>query len=229
MFALIVLTIVSIYNMLFPDMKRDGRTNDTKEKIFLAALDLFAGKGMDSTSIRDIVKAVGISTAAFYNHFESKDALLKAVYDYYKEKIAAPSSVSEAECDLLAEKLDPVSFFLSSSEGFLRVMKDPVMDKLGRIIAMEKGRNRAAAGISFADRQSLLHFMETMGAAYGKRGLWKGRDGRLVGRMLGYIQLGIFEDNHYHRLVGKMGPEEIAGRTNGILIPILKELMEDKT
>lgn len=208
--------------------KKDKRTTDTKEKLFLAALDLFAEKGMDGTSIRDIVKDVGISTAAFYNHFESKDALLKAVYDNYIEKIGTSLPVTGEACDLLAEKLDPVSFFLASSERFLQAVQDPVMDKLGWIISVEKGRNRTAAGISYADRQKLVRFMESMGSAYGKKGRWKGRDGRLIGRALGYLQLGLFEDNHYHRLVGKESPKEIAKRTNGILIPIVKELMEEE-
>jgi AcrR family transcriptional regulator len=208
-------------------MKRDGRTTETKERLFLAALDLFVEKGMEATSIRDIVGKVGISTAAFYNHFKSKDALLKAVYEYYRGRIAPPGSISEKEYDLLAERLDPVSFFLDSSSRFLRVMKEPVMDKLGRIVSMEKGRNRTAAEISFADRQMLLRSMESLAVAYGKKGRWKGRDARLIGRMLGYVQLGIFEDNHYHRMVGKESPEEIVKRTNGILIPILKELMEE--
>jgi len=47
-------------------MKKDKRFTNTKEKIFLAALDLFAEKGVDAASIRDIVNRVGISTAAFY-------------------------------------------------------------------------------------------------------------------------------------------------------------------
>jgi AcrR family transcriptional regulator len=210
-------------------MKRDGRTTDTKERLFLAALDLFADKGMEATSIRDIVKRVGISTAAFYNHFESKDALLRAVYEHCTEKIAAPVSISQKDFDLLAERFDPVSYFLDSSSRFLQAMKDPVMDKLGRIVSMEKGRNRAAAEISFADRQMLLRSMESLGVAFGKKGRWKGRDARVIGRILGYVQLGIFEDNHYHRIVGKKSPDEIAKRTNEILIPILKELMEDES
>jgi len=213
---------------MFPYMKKDGRTTDTKERLFLAALDLFAEKGMEATSIRDIVKRVGISTAAFYNHFDGKDALLKAVYESYRERHGIPASKSEREYEQLAATVDPVSFFQESTALFLQAMKDPVMDKLGRIVSMEKGRNPAAAEISYADRQGLLRAMESVGAAFGRKGCWKGRDARMVGRILGYIQLAVFEDNHYHRLVGKMGPEEIAKRTNGILIPILKELMEEK-
>jgi AcrR family transcriptional regulator len=222
-----MLTNVHTYGTLVLRMKKDGRTTGTKERLFQAALDLFIEKGMEATSIRDIVDRVGISTAAFYNHFESKDALLSAVYESYRVKHRIPASVAERQYLLLAETTDPVRFFQESIDRFLRVMKDPVMDKLGRIVSMEKGRNRTAAEISFADRGRLLRAMEAVGAAYGKKGCWKGRDGRQVGRMLGYIQLGLFEDNHYRRLFGKEGPEEIAKRTAAVLIPIVKELMED--
>lgn len=208
--------------------KPDGRSTDTKEKLFLAALDLFVDKGMEATSIRDIVGKVGVSTAAFYNHFESKESLLKAVYESCRARLGIPAGDSTAPYELLAGSMDPVRFFRESTRRFLEAMRDPVLDKLGRIVSLEKGRNRAAAEISFADTRRLIAAMEAVGAAYGKRGAWKGRDGRMVGRILAYVQLGIFEDNHYHRQFGGEDAERIAKRTDEILIPILKELMEEK-
>lgn len=44
--------------------------------ILLAAVDLFATRGYNATSTRDISSAVGLSPAALYAHFRSKEELL---------------------------------------------------------------------------------------------------------------------------------------------------------
>lgn len=44
-----------------------------------AAVDLFAERGFLATTIRDITGACGVTAAAFYNHFDSKEALLYAI------------------------------------------------------------------------------------------------------------------------------------------------------
>ncbi|MCP4457846.1 MAG: TetR/AcrR family transcriptional regulator [Cytophagales bacterium] len=50
-------------------------------KILNAALELFAIKGFDSSSIADIAKKANISKGLMYNYFSSKDDLLKALID----------------------------------------------------------------------------------------------------------------------------------------------------
>ena len=48
----------------------------TAGRIEAAALDLFFERGFRSTSMRDIAQACGITAAALYNHFASKDRIL---------------------------------------------------------------------------------------------------------------------------------------------------------
>ncbi|MFZ5450979.1 MAG: TetR/AcrR family transcriptional regulator [Thermodesulfobacteriota bacterium] len=49
-----------------------------KERIIHEALRQFSTKGFMSTSINDILEAVGTSKGGFYNHFKSKEELLFA-------------------------------------------------------------------------------------------------------------------------------------------------------
>ena len=63
------------------------RTTDTKERLILAAMDLFSTKGYAGTSVEEIAKAVGIKAPSIYDHFRGKEDLLYAVRDY-----ATPSS-----------------------------------------------------------------------------------------------------------------------------------------
>lgn len=57
----------------------------TKEKIFDCSLQLFADKGFENVSVRDIGSAVGIQASSIYNHFKSKEDVLTAIYDYFYE------------------------------------------------------------------------------------------------------------------------------------------------
>jgi AcrR family transcriptional regulator len=61
-----------------PKRGRDGRP--TRERISAAALQLFAEKGFDGTSVRDIARAAGIAEGALYRHFASKEALARSLF-----------------------------------------------------------------------------------------------------------------------------------------------------
>ena len=52
---------------------------ESKDKITMAALDLFAKKGYYNTSVSAIAKQAGVSKGLIYNYFESKEDLLKGV------------------------------------------------------------------------------------------------------------------------------------------------------
>jgi len=60
-----------------------GSTQSTKEKIFHAALELFGMNGYEKVSVRDIAKSASVKVPTIYNHFESKEAILKSLYDFY--------------------------------------------------------------------------------------------------------------------------------------------------
>jgi len=48
--------------------------------LLAAALELFAAKGFEGTSVRDIARAVGLSESVLYAHFDSKRAIFDAVF-----------------------------------------------------------------------------------------------------------------------------------------------------
>lgn len=56
-------------------------TVDTRAEIRAAALELFAERGVDATSLREIAERIGITKAALYYHYASKDALLGELVD----------------------------------------------------------------------------------------------------------------------------------------------------
>ena len=52
------------------------RSTEAHEKVLNAALELFAERGIDSTSMDAISQASGVSKATIYNHWSDKEALL---------------------------------------------------------------------------------------------------------------------------------------------------------
>ena len=57
---------------------RDGAK--TRERICEAALALFASKGVDGATVRDIAQAVGVSEGALYRHFRSKEEIARDIF-----------------------------------------------------------------------------------------------------------------------------------------------------
>src|SRR3569623_1862129 len=52
----------------------------TRERIIQGALRLFAEKGVDATSIRDIAASAAITEPAIYRHFKSKEDLIWEIF-----------------------------------------------------------------------------------------------------------------------------------------------------
>jgi AcrR family transcriptional regulator len=53
--------------------------NDTRERILAVAQELFIKDGYDKVSLREVAEQVGVTKAALYYHFSSKEQLLKTL------------------------------------------------------------------------------------------------------------------------------------------------------
>jgi AcrR family transcriptional regulator len=57
------------------------RRTDTRERAVQVALELFTAQGFEQTSLRQIAERLGITKAALYYHYSSKEQLLSAVVE----------------------------------------------------------------------------------------------------------------------------------------------------
>lgn len=57
---------------------RRPRRTGARDRILAAAVDLFYREGLRTTGIDRIIAEAGVAKASFYEHFESKDALMEA-------------------------------------------------------------------------------------------------------------------------------------------------------
>lgn len=82
---------------------KDGEVR--KQELLNAALDLFAEKGYDSTSINDIIEKVGVTKGAFYYYFKSKEQVLDELVEKFNEYDAQIFREVMAESTLAVDKL----------------------------------------------------------------------------------------------------------------------------
>ena len=60
-----------------------------RERIMTAAYDLLAASGGTAVSVTDILAKAGLSTRAFYRHFDSRDGLLTAMFRRDSDRVVA--------------------------------------------------------------------------------------------------------------------------------------------
>lgn len=58
-----------------------------RERIRLVALELFTERGYDGTSLREIAEQLGVTKAALYYHFKSKEAILLSLMGELKQSV----------------------------------------------------------------------------------------------------------------------------------------------
>lgn len=70
-----------------PISRRERRSADIRERLFRAALRLFAQKGFAETTVEDITEAADLGKGTFFNYFPSKDHVLLAFSDMQLSKL----------------------------------------------------------------------------------------------------------------------------------------------
>ena len=60
----------------------------TRERIQQIALDLFAEQGYDKTSLREIADKLGVTKAALYYHYKTKEEILASALEDYMAEVA---------------------------------------------------------------------------------------------------------------------------------------------
>ena len=85
--------------------RRQRRSSQTRERLFRAALDLFAKHGFADTTVEDITNAADVGKGTFFNYFPSKDHILLAFAEMQLSKL-------ESIIDNLRNTNEPVPQFL---------------------------------------------------------------------------------------------------------------------
>lgn len=108
-------------------------SGNTRQRIQDVALELFAERGYDKTSLREISERLGVTKAALYYHFKTKEDILVSITDDLNKPVVAiiewgreqPRTL-ETKKEILRRYSDalrhaePLFRFLQENQGSLR-------------------------------------------------------------------------------------------------------------
>ena len=146
-----------------PDARQTHLT--ARASIRNAALRLFAERGHDAVTVREIATAAGVSPGLVVHHFGSKDGLRAAVDAHAAESFDA--IFAELDGDDLAEMLTGGEATTSVAEAFARAFPhgSPLPAYLRRLLLTNDPAGAALFGRWYATTRRLLDVMVEVGAA----------------------------------------------------------------
>lgn len=127
-----------------------------------AGLALFAERGIDSVTVRDIAERTGFSNPALFKHFPSKDALALALFETcYRRVLAAIvqgdeqrslADVLAAGLVLVEEAPEAVHFVLENLRRYFRALPPAlratsILGAFRTVVRREQAAGRVAADI----------------------------------------------------------------------------------
>ncbi len=101
-----------------PPTRTERRQQRTRENLVSAVRKLTAEKGVEALTIRDIAEEADIAMGSFYNHFESKEALLREAV----EQIVVQSADLIDEINAMSD--DPLEIIATAFTTFDSVIQD---------------------------------------------------------------------------------------------------------
>jgi AcrR family transcriptional regulator len=108
---------------------------DRRRQIVHAAIELFARKGFDGTTTREIAQAAGVSEAVIFRHFPTKHDLYRAIIDHKMKE--CQRSFREELRQAMAHRDDRM-VFTRLAEEILRIYReDPDFTRLMFFSALE--------------------------------------------------------------------------------------------
>ena len=109
-----------------PPPHAPARDVDKREAILDAALDLFVERGFHGTAVPQIAERAGVGAGTIYRYFESKEALVNALYQRWKKSRSRSSSLDDFPVDRAAARAVPHAvdaawpkFALANPEAFV--------------------------------------------------------------------------------------------------------------
>ena len=78
----------------------ESKEKNTKEKILEEALKLFAQSGYMGTSMNDIASKLGVTKAALYKHYKSKQEILDSIIEKGSQTLrrSADCNITDLHC-----------------------------------------------------------------------------------------------------------------------------------
>jgi AcrR family transcriptional regulator len=112
----------------------DERRTNTREQIRTVALEMFADRGYDGTSLREIAEQLGVTKAAVYYHFKTKEDILVSLLEDFLSQVdelldwaqeqpagtATRRALLERYAELLSGRASKLARFMQEGQAAIR-------------------------------------------------------------------------------------------------------------
>ncbi len=130
-------------------MTEPASYTETEERIFEAALHVFARKGKDGARMQEIADAAGINKAMLHYYFRSKDKLYEAVFAF----------VFRHFMDTLGAPIRDTATFEETLRTFIDGYIDAVKDNLD-VVRLMVNENLSGGAVMGTGLKQAMHAME---------------------------------------------------------------------
>lgn len=134
-----------------------------KQAILVQSLDLFAERGVDAVTVRDIATRTGYTNPALFRHFESKEVLAYALFERCYDRLAERfrRAVREDEplrqliigcLEFIEESPDAVHYVLENLRRFFGMLpksqrQEHILNSMRQVLEVEQRHGRLAADV----------------------------------------------------------------------------------
>lgn len=141
--------------------RRERRRAEIHERLFRAALGLFAQKGFAETTVEDITNAADVGKGTFFNYFPSKEHVLGAFGEMQLGKLASSVAAARETAERMPEFLQRLTRVMTEEPGrnpgvvrtilLANLTSSPVRELVGEKLA--RGRQLLAELIEIFQRR----------------------------------------------------------------------------
>lgn len=132
--------------------------------IIYAAVGLFGEQGFGATTVRDIIRRTDLATGTFYNYFNSKDDVFKAVVNEVGEELRARLMAARGQASSFSDFIEQsfrvyFTYYAERPDIFMMLRSNQTYN--GTIIGMEDhqartGLHELRADIARASREGIF-------------------------------------------------------------------------
>ena len=165
----------------------------TARAILEAAAELFAQRGFDGVTMRDIAAKVGIRESSIYSHFSGKAEILESLYDHFIREVPNTRPSFE-QLDEMMQRAQPEEVFRHILFHVGEHVKG-VLSNTAMIINFEKFKSQRAADMYYRYVvQEPSAYYETLIQKMIARGLFRPVDARLFAEQYNYVSIALTKE-----------------------------------
>ena len=136
--------------------------NDRKNEIIKATLELAAENGLETVSMQQIASKVGITKASLYNHFSSRDEIVKEMYVVLRDMSKKKAAAGGIDYEKLGPNISLKNILMGAVSSYRSMVNDPDMFLFYKVIMSERTINSLAAEIMAKETETMINATKSL-------------------------------------------------------------------